>query len=128
MQHEDGRDQGDEPGTARREDAGAVHGLLGQLRGMADRLSGLSESATSLTGLPSLPGLPLAPGSVTAEQLHAMASMLTAQRASIGAMQAQLASFDEQLAVLQKVLAPLVDWSSTWADLERRIPGLRPGS
>ena len=46
---------------------------------------------------------------------------IAAQRRSIGALKAQLSSFDEQLAVLENVLGPLAQWTSTWADLEQQL-------
>jgi hypothetical protein len=45
-------------------------------------------------------------------------------------MSSQLEAFDQQLAVVEKVLAPLVEWSATWARLEEAIGDLvrRDGS
>ena len=44
-------------------------------------------------------------------------------------MTAQLQAFDEQLAVFERILEPLVEWSSTWARLEESVADLvrRPG-
>ncbi len=96
--------------------SGSVQSLLGQLRHVTDRLAGLPS-------MPSLPGLPSTPGALTAAQLKAIASVLAAQRTSIAAMQSQLAAFDEQLEVLDRVLTPFVEWSSTWAGVEKRLTG-----
>jgi hypothetical protein len=37
------------------------------------------------------------------------------------AMREQLEAFDAQLAVFEKILGPLVEWSSTWARLEEAV-------
>ncbi len=44
-------------------------------------------------------------------------------------MTAQLQAFDEQLAVFERILDPLVEWSTTWARLEESVADLvrRPG-
>ena len=39
----------------------------------------------------------------------------------IAAMSAQLQAFDQQLAVFEKILDPLVEWSSSWARLEEAV-------
>jgi hypothetical protein len=51
------------------------------------------------------------------------------QRQQIAAMTAQLQAFDEQLAVFERILDPLVEWSTTWARLEESVADLvrRPG-
>jgi hypothetical protein len=36
-------------------------------------------------------------------------------------MRAQLDAFDQQLAVLERILDPLVEWSSSWARLEEAV-------
>jgi len=43
------------------------------------------------------------------------------RRRSIEALQAQLTAFDGQLAVLEQILSPLAEWSSTWAEFEQRL-------
>jgi len=109
---------------------GPLHELIGQLRGLTDRLTGaagLSGLGDSFPSFPSLPSIPR-PAALTTAQLKAVTSTLAAQRSSIAAMQAQLGAFDEQLTVMEKVLEPLSEWSATWADLERRLMDLRPGS
>ena len=112
--------------------SGPAQAVLGQLRLLADRLSSIPgreslQLRSALAGLGALPGF-TPPGAMSAAQLQAVASMLTAQRTGISAMQAQLVAFDEQLDVLQRLLEPLVAWSSTWADLERGLLDLRPGA
>jgi uncharacterized coiled-coil protein SlyX len=56
-----------------------------------------------------------------------MSGAIAAQRSSIEAMQAQLTAFDQQLAVMEQVLEPLTQWSSTWADLEKKVMHPRSG-
>ena len=66
------------------------------------------------------------PGALSAAQLSAMTSAVAAQRGSIEGLVSQLRAFDEQLAVLERILAPLAEWSRTWADLERTM--MPPGA
>jgi hypothetical protein len=53
--------------------------------------------------------------------MKSITDSIAAQRRSIEALQAQLSSFDEQLAVLENIISPLAQWSSTWADLEQQL-------
>lgn len=109
---------------------GPIHDLIAQLRGVTDRLAGLTGLtgfAESLPGMPVLPSLPR-PAALSAAQLKAMTSTVAAQRRSIQAMQAQLKAFDEQLTVMEKILEPLTEWIDTWANLEQRVMDLRPGA
>jgi hypothetical protein len=62
---------------------------------------------------------------VSAAQLNAIASAVTAQRSSISALQAQLTAFDEQLAALEGILGPLAEWGKTWAEFERLVMNVR---
>jgi hypothetical protein len=96
----------------------SIDDFVSQLRGFTDRARSLAGSATSRI---SLPALPSPPGALSAAQLRAIAEMVGAQRRSIGAMQAQLEAFDQQLAVFERILDPLVEWSSTWARLEEAV-------
>jgi hypothetical protein len=61
---------------------------------------------------------------MSAAQLRAVAQTVQAQRRSIAAMQAQLEAFDQQMAVFERILDPLVEWSSTWARLEEAVGDL----
>ena len=115
--------------SGERDDAGsepAASGLVGrsidefvnQLRGFSDRARSLAGSATSRLPLPALPS---PPGAMSAAQLSAIAQTVRAQRESIAAMQAQLQAFDQQMAVFERILDPLVEWSTTWAQLEKAV-------
>lgn len=105
----------------------SIDEFVNQLRGFTDKARTL---AGAVPGRLSLPALPSPPGAMSAAQLRAVATTITAQRQSIAAMSSQLEAFDQQLAVVEKVLAPLVEWSSTWARLEEAIGDLvrRDGS
>jgi hypothetical protein len=119
--------EGDDPGDPGRD--GGQAGLVGrsidefvnQLRGFTDRARSLAGAAPSALSLPTLPS---PPGAMSAAQLRAIAHAVTAQRQQIAAMAAQLEAFDEQLAVFERILEPLVEWSSTWARLEQAVSSL----
>ena len=97
---------------------GLVQAFTAQLRAVTQ---GLEDLAGLGQHLPSAPGaLPL-PGALSAAQMASIADSIAAQRRSIEALQAQLSSFDEQLAALEQILGPLAQWSSTWAELEKRM-------
>ena len=98
--------------------SGLLQDFVAQLRGITEGLEGLAGFGDRLPSVPG--GLPL-PGALSAAQLTVIADAIAAQRHSIGALKAQLSSFDEQLAVLERVLGPLAEWSSRWAELEDRL-------
>ncbi len=98
----------------------SVEEFVSQLRGFTDRARGLAAGAVPF----SLPRLPSPPGALSAAQLKAIAQTVTAQRQSIAAIRAQLDAFDEQLGVFERILEPLVEWSSTWARLEEAVGDL----
>ncbi|RBY98136.1 hypothetical protein DQ237_02010 [Blastococcus sp. TF02-8] len=108
-------------------DRSAAHGgLVGRsIDEFVNQLRGFSDRARSLAGaVPqklNLPALPSPPGAMSAAQLRAVKDMVTAQRSSMAAVRAQLDAFDQQLAVFERVLDPLVEWSSTWARLEEAV-------
>lgn len=110
----------DEQGTS-----GIVPGLaqefIAQLRAITGRLEGLAGSGARL---PPAPGVFPLPGALSAAQLKSVAESVAAQRRSIEALQAQLSAFDGQLAVLEQILSPLAQWSSTWAELEQRLQSM----
>lgn len=99
----------------------SVEEFVGQLRSFTDRARGAVPF--------SLPRLPSPPGALSAAQLRAIDRAVRSQRQQIAAMTAQLEAFDEQLAVFERILDPLVEWSSTWARLEESVADLvrRPG-
>ena len=114
----------DDPGGAGR-DGGqggkvgrSIDEFVNQLRSFTDRARSLAGAAPSAL---SLPALPSPPGAMSAAQLRAIAQAVSAQRQQIAAMAAQLEAFDEQLAVFERILEPLVEWSSTWARLEQAV-------
>ena len=104
----------------------AASGLVGRsIDEFVNQLRGFSDRARTLAGaVPSrlhLPALPSPPGAMSAAQLKAIAQTVQAQRQSIAAMQSQLEAFDQQMAVFERILDPLVEWSSTWARLEEAV-------
>ena len=111
----DGGAEGRDPGRVPR----SIEEFLSQLRSFTDRARGLAAGA-----VPSLPSLPSPPGAMSAAQLKAIADSVKAQRVSLQAMTAQFQAFDEQLAVFERILEPLVEWSSTWARLEEGVASL----
>ncbi len=96
--------------------ARSVEEFVSQLRGFTDRAGRLAAGAVP-SGL-SLPRLPSPPGAMSAAQVRSIASSVTAQRQLIQGLVGQLQAFDEQLAVFERLLEPIVEWSSTWARLE----------
>ena len=96
----------------------SIDEFVNQLRGFTDRARSLAGAVPSRLALPSLPS---PPGAMSAAQLRAISQTVSAQRQSIAAMRAQLDAFDQQLAVFERILEPLVDWSTTWARLEEAV-------
>jgi hypothetical protein len=99
----------------------SIDEFVHQLRGFTDRARSLAGSVPTRL---SLPALPSPPGALSAAQLRAVAQTVRAQRESISAMRAQLDAFDLQMAVFERILEPLVEWSSTWAKLEEAVGDL----
>jgi len=103
----------------------SIDEFVSQLRGFTDRARSLAGAVPSKLPLPALPS---PPGAMSAAQVGAVAQTVKAQRQSIAAMRAQLDAFDQQLAVFERILDPLVEWSSTWARLEEAVGDfVRPG-
>jgi hypothetical protein len=110
-----------EPEQAARESgfvARSIDEFVSQLRGFTDRARSIAGAVPSRL---SMPALPSPPGAMSAAQLRAVAQAVSAQRQSLTAMRAQLDAFDQQLAVFERILDPLVEWSATWAQLERAV-------
>ncbi len=99
----------------------SVDEFVNQLRGFSDRARSLAGAVPAKLHLPVLPS---PPGAMSAAQLKAIAQAVQAQRQSIAAMQGQLEAFDQQMAVFERILDPLVEWSSTWARLEEAVGDL----
>ena len=96
----------------------SIDEFVHQLRSFNDRARSVAGAVPSRL---SLPALPSPPGALSAAQLRAVAQTVAAQRRSIAAMAAQLEAFDQQLAVFERILDPLVEWSSSWARLEEAV-------
>src|SRR3954467_14970055 len=114
----DGAAEARDPGLVSR----SIDEFVSQLRSFTDRARGLAAGAVP-TGI-ALPSLPSPPGAMSAAQLKAINDSVHAQRAALQAMTAQFQAFDEQLAVFERILEPLVEWSSTWARLEEGVASL----
>lgn len=97
----------------------SIEDFVGQLRSLTDKVV---HSAGSV--LPSNLELPGLPGALSAAQIRAIDRSVSAQRMQIKAVIEQLTAVDEQLSVLDSLLRPLVDWSETWANLEKSVIGL----
>jgi hypothetical protein len=110
-------DAGNEPGASGLVGR-SIDEFVSQLRGFTDRARNLAGAVPSKLHLPALPS---PPGAMSAAQLRAIARAVQAQRQSIAAMSAQLEAFDQQMAVFERILDPLVEWSSTWARLEEAV-------
>ena len=99
----------------------SIEEFVAQLRGFTERARAVAGSVPARL---SLPALPSPPGALSAAQLRSIAQTVGAQRQSIAAMRSQLDAFDQQLAVFERILDPLVEWSSTWARLEEAVGDL----
>ena len=103
----------------------SIDEFVSQLRGFTDRARSLAGTVPSKLHLPALPS---PPGAMSAAQLRTVQQTVNAQRQSIAAMRAQLDAFDGQLAVFERLIDPLVEWSSSWARLEQAVGEfVRPG-
>jgi phosphoribosylcarboxyaminoimidazole (NCAIR) mutase len=111
---------------------GTLANVAGNVKDLPSNITNLGTLAgenipgasSALRALSSLPSLAPSPGSLTAAQVQAIASAISAQRKSADALQTQLKAFDEQLAVLERIVTPLVAWSQALADLERKVTHL----
>jgi hypothetical protein len=69
-----------------------------------------------------------------AAQLESIVGEIRERREQLRALQAQMAVFEEQLAMLESSLTPLLEWTRTWAGMEKamldfwRLPGSGGGS
>jgi hypothetical protein len=104
----------------------SIDEFVHQLRAFTDRARSVAGTVPSKLHLPALPS---PPGAMSAAQLRAVQQTVSAQRQSIAAMRGQLDAFDQQLAVFERLIDPLVEWSSSWARLEEAVGDfVRPGS
>jgi hypothetical protein len=104
--------------------SGLVQEYFAQLRGITNGLQGMAGFGERLPSAPS--AFPL-PGALSAAQLKSITDSVAAQRHSIEALKAQLSSFEEQLVTLERILGPLAEWSSTWAELEQQLLNMGAG-
>jgi hypothetical protein len=99
--------------------------LAGQLREAADRImAGWTSMAGGAAGgakTPSFPTMPKMPATMSAEQMETFLKDLAARRAQVQALVTQLQHFDEQLGALEASVRPFVEWTRTWADLEKTM-------
>ncbi|MET0763761.1 MAG: hypothetical protein ABWY29_02770 [Blastococcus sp.] len=110
--------------------------FAGQLRAAADRImAGWTAASTSAAGtmaggsapaVPTLPSLPSLPSTLSAQKMEAFLEDLAARRAQVQALVTQLQGFDEQLGTLESGIRPFVEWTRTWADLEKTMTGFWP--
>ena len=122
-----GEQEQPEPHTATGKLVGrSIDEFVNQLRGFSDRARSIAGAVPSRLHLPALPS---PPGAMSAAQVSAIAQTVRAQRESISAIRAQLDAFDQQLGVFERILDPLVEWSATWAQLEKAVGDfVRPGT
>ncbi|HEY1969113.1 MAG TPA: hypothetical protein VGH89_14285 [Pseudonocardia sp.] len=100
--------------------SGSVEEFISQLRALAG-----GAGSAALDRLPSL-SLGPPPGALSAAQIQTIAKGISAQRTQISAVNQQLEVLDGQLAVLERLLEPLVAWSTTWAEVENAVGNLLP--
>lgn len=80
-------------------------------------------------GTAAVPGLPTMPATMSAKQMDTFLDDLAARRTQVQALVTQLQSFDEQLGTLEASVRPFVEWTRTWADLEKSMVSMwRPPS
>jgi outer membrane protein TolC len=96
--------------------------LAGQLRAAADRImAGWTAAGSASGGQLSVPGLPPMPATMSARQVEVILADLADRRAQVQALKAQLEAFDAQLGSLEANLHPLLEWTRSWASVERSI-------
>ena len=122
-----GEQEQPEPQTATGKLVGrSIDEFVNQLRAFSDRARSIAGAVPSRLPLPALPS---PPGAMSAAQVSAIAQTVRAQRESITAIRAQLDAFDQQLGVFERILDPLVEWSASWAQLEKAVGDfVRPAS
>jgi hypothetical protein len=114
---------GDVTEPERASDTPSPADFAGQMRAFTERMmAGWTAAAgTATAGRPSLPPLPKMPATMTADQIQALVDDLAARRAQVQALRTQLGAFDEQLGTLEATVRPFLEWTRTWADLEKSM-------
>jgi hypothetical protein len=85
-------------------------------------MAGWTSMAGAGAGAPApLTGLPPMPATMSARQMESFLDDLAARRAQVQALITQLEGFDEQLGTLEASVRPFVEWTRTWADLEKAM-------
>ncbi|TFV77665.1 hypothetical protein E4P39_06845 [Blastococcus sp. CT_GayMR19] len=99
--------------------------FAGQLRAAADRMmagwTSMAGVGAGGGGTAAVPGLPTMPATMSAQQMDTFLDDLAARRTQVQALITQLQSFDEQLGTLEASVRPFVEWTRTWADLEKTM-------
>jgi hypothetical protein len=80
-----------------------------------------SASGGGGSGRSGMPGMPPMPATMSARQMQAIVDDVGARRAQVQALVTQLTLFDEQLATFETSLQPLLQWLTTWSDLEGAV-------
>lgn len=88
--------------------AGSVPGAAGALPGTAGKQ-------------PAVPALPALPATLSTEKVQGVLDDLADRRAQVAALRDSLTAFDEQLGMLEAGLRPVLEWTKSWADLEKSI-------
>jgi len=107
--------------------AGSPADLARQLRDAADQLmAGWTAAAGSMSGgvplsRPAMPQFPALPATMSAQQVQQVLDDLSARRVQVQTLRDQLSTFDEQLGMLEASLRPVVEWTRTWAALEKSV-------
>jgi hypothetical protein len=94
-----------------------------QMRAFTDRMMAGwgAPAATAGASTPSLPALPKMPATMSVEQIQTLMDDLAARRAQVQALVQQLETFDEQLGTLEASVRPFLEWTRTWADMEKTM-------
>jgi hypothetical protein len=83
-------------------------------------MSGWAAMGRAAGGVAHLPA-PTLPATLSARQVQAVLDDIAARRAQVRALLTQLETFDEQLGSLEANLQPFLEWTRTWADVEKAV-------
>jgi polyhydroxyalkanoate synthesis regulator phasin len=97
--------------------------FAGQMRAFTERMMAgwTAATGTAHAAPPALPPLPKMPATMSADQIQSLMDDLAARRAQVQALTTQLKAFDEQLGTLEASVRPFLEWTRTWADLEKTM-------